>query len=56
MEFVYDDNGKGFDCKQTNMAGHGLINITSRVKSLNGTFVMESKAGTGIYVKIELPL
>jgi signal transduction histidine kinase len=47
------DNGKGFDPDQ-NEEGHGLVNIGSRVASLDGAFDLES-GHEGTTIKIRLP-
>ncbi|HCC69759.1 MAG TPA: hypothetical protein DEQ09_01195 [Bacteroidales bacterium] len=53
----YNDDGKGFDPdileSEENM-GMGLSNIQTRVKSVNGIFVMESKKGEGMHSLIKI--
>lgn len=52
-----EDNGKGFDLTQVkNKGGIGLTNIRYRVEdALGGTFNIESAAGKGTVVFIEIP-
>ncbi|MDZ4263411.1 MAG: ATP-binding protein [Pseudomonadota bacterium] len=56
----YSDNGKGFDvtafCSKEGLSGMGLENICSRVKSIGGVFEINSSAGSGVFVKIIIPL
>jgi signal transduction histidine kinase len=58
--FEYSDDGKGFDPVQYHntpgIKGMGLKNISSRVKSLDGHFHMESAPGNGIRILINIPL
>jgi signal transduction histidine kinase len=51
-----EDNGKGFDTGQDKTNGQGLKSIRDRVKLLNGTMEMESRAGVGSLISIYLPL
>ncbi|MBI9064986.1 MAG: sensor histidine kinase [Marinilabiliaceae bacterium] len=56
IEFMYEDNGIGFNTTDEHLTGMGLTNIKSRVKSLNGEFILSSKPGNGLFLKIMLPL
>ncbi len=53
----YNDNGRGFDTaildSEENM-GMGLSNIQTRVKSVNGIFVLDSKMGEGMHSLIKI--
>ncbi|MBS0012014.1 MAG: sensor histidine kinase [Bacteroidales bacterium] len=53
----YNDNGSGFDTtildSEENM-GMGLSNIQTRVRSVNGIFVLESKMGEGMQSLIKI--
>jgi signal transduction histidine kinase len=53
----YYDNGRGFDTsslgKEDNM-GMGLSNIETRVKSVEGVFILESSAGKGTTALIKV--
>jgi signal transduction histidine kinase len=55
LEIVVVDNGTGFDTG-TVKAGHGLENLSSRLKKLGGAYEVTSHTGTGTTVKILLPL
>lgn len=53
----YSDNGKGFDQDKVQCAtdkGMGLSNISSRVTSINGVFVINSKPGDGVQAVIKV--
>lgn len=54
----YQDNGIGFEAdrtmKEKDRDGSGLTNIQSRIKSLKGDLVVESKPGLGIRVFIKV--
>ncbi|MBR9860985.1 hypothetical protein GYB22_09625 [bacterium] len=50
------DNGKGFDIKQTEKAGIGLLTMRNRARSLNGTFDVSSSEGNGTRIEIQIPL
>jgi signal transduction histidine kinase len=57
----YRDNGKGMvltddPVERQGMAGMGMENIYSRVKSLDGFVTMHSAPGEGFGAYIEIPL
>ena len=55
---VMEDDGIGFDPAQLEKAPHkgiGLQNIQTRVKSLGGTFLLESQHGKGVLATVEVP-
>jgi signal transduction histidine kinase len=57
LNFVIEDNGKGFDSREANnFSGIGLKNIMSRVQYLNGTVDFDSAPGRGTTIIIEVPL
>lgn len=58
ISFMFNDDGRGFDVDETltESKGLGLINILSRVKSLNGNIKLDSKPGAGLTVSINFPL
>jgi signal transduction histidine kinase len=60
FQLEYIDNGKGFSLeskpKGNGAKGMGLENIRSRIKSLNGQFLINSGPGKGINVFIQTPL
>lgn len=49
-----EDNGKGFDTTATS-SGNGLRNMNYRARSIAASLVIESKAGKGTSVKVEIP-
>jgi signal transduction histidine kinase len=58
LTLEYQDNGIGFEAgrtmKENDRDGSGLTNIESRIKSLKGDLVVESKPGLGIRVFIRV--
>lgn len=52
------DNGQGFDMDEQfeKHTGIGLLNMESRLKSINGQFFINSTQGRGTYVKINIKL
>jgi len=52
---VFEDNGKGFDMNIAN-SGLGVVNITSRVKCLNGEVTFDSGTESGTVAHIKIPL
>lgn len=53
----YNDNGRGFDTSDLNREdtkGMGLSNIETRVKSVDGVFILESTPGKGISALIKI--
>ena len=55
------DNGRGFDAAaaqppDSDDVGHGLSGIKERVRILGGTFVIDSRAGQGTTLSIEIPI
>ena len=55
LKTVLTDNGKGFDISLSAM-GMGLKNVSSRIKSHNGSLVLKSVVGKGTTYKITIPL
>ena len=52
-----EDNGIGFDLKQTKKGGIGLKNLKFRAESeLNGDLIIESSPGNGTIVLLKIPL
>ncbi|MFT3738229.1 MAG: PAS domain S-box protein [Breznakibacter sp.] len=58
MVIIYKDNGKGFDVEKiiADKKGMGILNMQSRIKSLKGLILFESKLGQGVTFTIKLPL
>jgi len=54
----FSDNGRGFDTvslsKEDNEKGMGLSNIETRVKSVDGVFILESNPGKGTSALIKM--
>jgi signal transduction histidine kinase len=57
INLTVEDNGKGFDYEKAleQKKGIGLGNIASRVEYLNGTLSLDSSAGKGTTVIIDIP-
>ncbi|ADV50934.1 histidine kinase [Cellulophaga algicola DSM 14237] len=49
-----EDNGKGFDSKRSKK-GIGFRNISSRLKKLNGSLVVDSVMGSGTKLVLKIP-
>jgi PAS domain S-box-containing protein len=56
LSLIYLDDGIGFDYKHVTeeLTGHGLTNITNRVKSLDGDLIIETALNKGFSVKINI--
>ena len=52
----YSDDGIGFDIENIPHKGMGLSNMESRIKSINGTFVIESSHKNGTHVSINIAI
>ncbi len=55
----FDDNGKGFDQEKALSnpdKGMGLSNISSRITSINGLFIINSKPGDGVHAIIKVKI
>lgn len=51
------DDGGGFDLQQQDQTvGHGLANMRARAEELGGSFAIESTAGQGTTIRLQLPL
>lgn len=55
VNLVIQDNGKGFDLRQKR-EGFGLLGMKERVKLLEGQIRVDTKAGWGTRVAINIPL
>ena len=51
---MMEDDGKGFDIT-AHKDGYGLHNLDARTKLMQGTMIIDSKAGKGTSVLIEIP-
>ncbi|MCP3929249.1 MAG: tetratricopeptide repeat protein [Bacteroidetes bacterium] len=57
LNIIVEDNGRGFDYDPANPNyGMGLNNIQARVKHLGGSFEIDSSAGNGTSVILNIPL
>ena len=56
LKVEYVDNGIGFDVKSltSDIKGIGLLNMQSRIKSINGEFKIYSEEGIGTNIKIRV--
>lgn len=50
-----EDDGKGFDAAGKNLQGNGLSNISSRISTLKGRLIIDSKPGSGSTILIDIP-
>jgi two-component system NarL family sensor kinase len=56
-ELDVEDNGTGFEANgATSTERHGLRNIRDRARSLGGNLFIDSEAGRGTVIRVELPL
>ena len=49
------DDGMGIGPTQGESQGFGILGMRERVASLKGSFQMQSEAGQGVCIRIELP-
>ncbi|MET1260227.1 sensor histidine kinase [Flagellimonas sp. DF-77] len=58
LNIIVEDDGKGFDRSQMGKAssGIGLANIEKRVEHLEGNFTIDSIAGKGTSILIDIPV
>ncbi|MNZ98351.1 Sensor protein VraS [compost metagenome] len=56
LALTVEDNGKGFDRAVVSLNGAGLSNMENRIKTLGGTFELNSSNGNGTTVFIEFDL
>jgi signal transduction histidine kinase len=55
------DNGRGFDEREVaqrglQSSGMGLLTMRERVHALGGRFILRSRCGDGVQLRIEIPL
>lgn len=55
VEIEYNDDGVGFTYQEKEKQGMGLVNIFARVNLFNGTVVLDTIPGHGVYWKIIAP-
>jgi ligand-binding sensor domain-containing protein/signal transduction histidine kinase len=51
-----EDNGAGFATSEKSSFGNGLINMEKRIRSIGGSFQLESEKGKGTQIAITVPL
>ncbi len=56
LEVFYIDDGSGFDMESSEGKGMGILNIRSRVKSVEGYIEFDSPTSGGVIVKIKIPV
>lgn len=57
IKLDYSDNGVGFSLTDVSRkGGHGLSNISSRIRSINGLVRLWSREGKGMRVTLEVPI
>ncbi len=54
LQLSIQDDGTGFDAQR--VRGLGLLGMEERTRHLGGTFVIDSQAGRGTLLKVQLPL
>ena len=56
IELIIEDNGKGFDVEErSGKKSFGIIGMSERVLSQNGTFSLQSQKGKGTKISIKVP-
>jgi signal transduction histidine kinase len=56
LSALIEDDGTGFDPGKTNDGGLGLLGMRERVELVDGTFAVESSAGSGTTLLVEVPV
>jgi PAS domain S-box-containing protein len=58
LHLEYLDDGKGFNVSETEMNGKGLglVNLRSRIKTLQGNILIESELGKGVKIFSTIPV
>ena len=56
LVLVVEDKGQGFDYEKEKGKGIGLLNLASRVNTVNGEVHYESAPGKGTVVSIRIPV
>lgn len=56
MVLTIDDDGCGFSRAQVRDGGFGLVGMRERTASVNGALDIESEAGTGTRLTVEIPI
>ncbi len=56
IKLTVNDNGNGFEPEAELTQGHGLKNIMTRVETLKGKVLLDSKSGMGTNWELQLPI
>jgi signal transduction histidine kinase len=56
LTVVVEDNGRGFDPAQADMARNGMTNMTQRMGEIGGFFTVASQPGSGCRIEFTVPL
>lgn len=56
LSIVIQDNGQGFDTRDSNQAGLGLIGMRERVAAVGGELCISSPRGQGTTIYVTLPM
>ena len=56
LNITISDNGRGFNNTSGSGAGIGLMNISSRIKGMNGVLKIDSTTGRGTTLHITIPI
>jgi signal transduction histidine kinase/ligand-binding sensor domain-containing protein len=56
LRLEIEDDGKGFDVKNVRLFGNGLLNMKNRIEQVGGEYTIESQAGKGTKMTIEIPI
>jgi signal transduction histidine kinase len=53
---VVEDDGRGFDQTQASGEGLGIIGMQERIALLDGRVAVESRAGQGTTLSVQVPI
>ena len=56
LTVVVEDNGRGFDPVQADLARNGMTNMTQRMGEIGGGFSLSSQPGSGCRIEFTVPL
>lgn len=56
LTVMVEDNGIGFNINTSRKKGMGLLNVSSRIDSLNGDFEIDSNVDSGTTITIKIPI
>ena len=56
LVLLVEDNGKGFEMNKIEKSGIGLMNITSRVETIQGEFNLSPSPESGTLATIRIPI